>query len=185
MAQKVTCPVCKSQLQEMTKEHLITKKHSKALKTADVDSSEDPALVMIPKPQNKINNDKLINRIEERILDLEDIVYQLLMRQEKILNYYELYGNSPKNNEVRNIKIEEVLNAINELALNNKKKNPWVKICAVVDFLKLNREVDIINFNKLLTEMFKKNLIDLTKAGGPKHPIMYHNRTYGKVAIHK
>ncbi|MFX0076571.1 MAG: hypothetical protein ACFE96_14105 [Candidatus Hermodarchaeota archaeon] len=185
MAQKVTCPVCKSQLLEMTKNHLSTKKHIKALKTAGINSSEDPALDLIPKPQNTVNNDELINRLEDRISDLEDIVYQLLVRQEKILDYYELYENNPLNNGIRKIKIEEVLSAINELALNNKRKDPWVKINDVVNLLDLKLEEDIIDFNKLLTDMFEKELIDLAKAGGPKHPIMYHNRTYGKVAIHE
>ena len=185
MAQKVTCPVCQSQLQEMTKNHLSTKKHIKALKAAGIDSSVDPAIDMIPKPQNTIDIDELINQLEDRISDLEDIVYQLLTRQKKILDYYELYENNAKNNRIRKIKIEEVLNAINELALNNKRKDPWVKISDVVNFLDLNREADIINFNKLLTGMFEKNIINLAKAGSPKHPIMYQNRTYGKVAINK
>jgi hypothetical protein len=169
----------------MTMKHLRTKKHSNALKAAGFDSSKDPALEMIPKPQNPKKNDELINQLEDRILNLEDIVYQLLERQEKILNYYELYENNPKTNSIRKIKIEEVLNAINELALDNKRKDPWVKINDVANLLELNREVDIINFNELLTDMFKRNLIDLSKAGGPKQPIIYHNRTYGKVAIIK
>jgi hypothetical protein len=185
MTQKVTCPVCQSQLREMNTKHISTKKHSMALKTAGIDSSKDPALDMIAKPQNTIKNDELINRLEDRISDLEEIVYQLLMRQEKILNYYELYDNNLKDNGVRKIKIEEVLKAINELALNNKRKDPWVRINDVVNILELNREVDIINLNNLLTDMFKKNMIDLANAGGPKQPIMYHNRTYGKVAIRK
>jgi hypothetical protein len=185
MAQKVTCPVCQSQLQEMTKNHLSTKKHTKALQTAGINSSEDPALDLIPKPQNTTNNDEIIRRLEDRILDLEDIVYQLLLRQEKILDYYEFYENNPQNTGILKIKIEDVLNAINDIAQNNKKKDPWVKINDVVNLLQLNREADIIDFNKLLTEMFEKKLIDLTKAGGLKNPIMYYNRTYGKVAIHK
>ena len=183
MAQKLTCPVCKSKLQEMTKGHLSTKKHAKALKNAGVDSSEDPALDLIPKPQKEVNNDNIVNRMEDRISNLEDIVYQLLLQQERILSYYDL--DDHKNNGKQNIKTAEILGAINQLAQNNKRKNPWVKIDAIVNLLNIDREDDIINLNKLLADMFNRKLIDLAETGNPKHPIMFQNRTYGKVAIQK
>ncbi|MFX0012562.1 MAG: hypothetical protein ACFE9R_19775 [Candidatus Hermodarchaeota archaeon] len=185
MAQKVTCPVCKSKLQEMTKGHISTKKHAKALKNAGVDSSADPALDLIPKPQKEINDDNIVNRMEDRISNLEDIVYQLLEQQERILSYYDLDINNLKNNGKQEIKTAEILRAINQLAQNNKRKNPWVKIDAVVNLLNIDSEVDIINLNKLLTDMFNKKLIDLAETGNPKHPILFQNRTYGKVAIQK
>ena len=122
--------------------------------------------------------------MEDRISNLEDIVYQLLVQQETILNYYDLGYNNHKNKGKQDIKMEEILGAINELAQNNKRKNPWVTIDAVVNFMKLDREADIISLNKRLSEMFNKNLIDLSEAGSPKHPILFENRTYGKVAIH-
>jgi hypothetical protein len=122
MAQKVTCPVCKSKLQEMTQGHLNTKKHAKALKNAGIDSSEDPALGLIPKPKKEINNSNVVNRMEDRIANLEDIVYQLLVQQERILNYYDLDDNNHKNKGKQDIKIGEILETINLLAQNNKRK---------------------------------------------------------------
>ena len=180
--QKVICPVCFSELREMTKGHISTKKHTKALKTAGLESSEDPSLELIPIPKKKLTFDDKISRLEERIVGLEDIMYQLLLQQETILNHYNLIRTKPKKSEPRNLTTHEILEAIYKCSQRNRRKNPWVKIDDVVELLELTREVDIINLNKTLTDMFNKKMIDPADAGNSKHPIIFENRTYGKVA---
>ena len=182
ITQKLICPVCLSELREMTKGHINSKKHTKALKSKGIDSSEDPALAMIPVPRKKLTVDEKIDRLEERIVGLEDIMYQLLLQQETILNHYNLIRAIPKKNQPKNITTHDILEAIYKCTQRNRRKKPWVKIDDVVELLELTREVDIINFNKMLTSMFNKKMIDLADAGNSKHPIIFENRTYGKVA---
>ena len=51
MTPPVKCPVCGSELKEMTTSHMHTKKHQEALKKEKIDPSDDPALKLIEKPQ--------------------------------------------------------------------------------------------------------------------------------------
>ena len=182
MAQKITCPVCKSKLQKMTKVHIGSKRHSSALQNAGINPSKDPALVMIPTTQKKKSKDSITNQIEHRLSNLEKVVYQLQLQQEKILNYSNLKSDKIKKKKIRDIKPEEVLGAINKCVQNNQRQSRWVKIDDVISLLKINREEDLNNLNKILINMFNKNMIDLAEGGDPKYPINYQNRIYGMVA---
>jgi hypothetical protein len=183
MAHKITCPVCKSNLKEMTKGHLSTRKHTHALKIAGIDPSEDPAFPLIPKVQDTIIKDAALNQIEERLIHLEDIVYQLLVQQEKILNYYKLDSAKTRKDRTRYIKTDEILEVINICIQTNKKKNRWVKIDDIVKILKINRKRDLESLDRQLITMFNKRLIQLAKGGHPQHPISYQDHVYGMVAL--
>ncbi len=182
MAQKITCPVCKSKLQKMTKGHIDTNKHSSALQDAGINPSKDPALGMIQTTQKKKSKDHITNQIEHRLSNLEKVVYQLQLQQEKILNYSNLKSDKIKKKKIRSLKPEEVLGAINKCVQNNQRQSRWVKIDDVISLLKINREEDLNNLNKILINMFNKNMIDLAEGGDPKYPINYQNRIYGMVA---
>ena len=183
MTQKINCPVCNSLLQEMTKGHLSTRKHTHALKIAGIDPSEDPAFSLIPKVQETILNDATLNQIEQRLVHLEDIVYQLLVQQEKILNYYKLDSAKTRKDRTRYIRSDEILEVINICIQTNKKKNRWVKIDDVVTMLKIKRKRDLESLDRQLITMFNKHLIALGKGGHPQHPINYQNHVYGMVAL--
>ena len=169
----------------MTKGHLITKKHTHVLKNALIDPSEDPALQLIPKVQESKIKYAPISQIEDRLLNLEDIVYHLLVQVEKILNDYKLESVKTRNERTRYIRTNEILEAINICVQINKKKNRWVKIDDVVDILEVNRKRDLENLDRKLITMFNKKLIELAKGGHPSHPIIYQDNTYGMVALQK
>jgi hypothetical protein len=185
MAQKIICPVCKWQLQEMTEEHLSTKKHTRALKIADIDPSEDPALSLITKFQERIIKNTPISQIEHRLINLEDIVYHLHLQLDKILSDYELESAETSKERARYIRTNEIIEAINICVQINKRKNRWVKIDDVVEILEVNCKRDLESFDKKLTTMFKRNLIKLAKGGHPSHSIIYQDNAYGMVALQK
>jgi len=182
MTQKITCPICKSQLQKMTIGHIGTNKHSSALQKAGIDPSKDPALGLITTTQKKKSKGKINVQIEHRVSNLEKVVYQLQLQQEQILNHFNLKSDKIKKKKERYIKPEEILGAINKCVQINQRQSRWVKIDDVISLLKINREEDLNNLNKILINMFNKNLIDLAEGGDPKYPINYQNRIYGMVA---
>lgn len=182
MIQKITCPVCKSQLQRMTKSHIDTKRHSNALQKAGIDTLKDPALDLITTVQKKKSKNKIIEQIEHKLSNLENVVYQLQLQQEQIFNYLNLKSDKIKKKKVRDIKPEEILGAINKCVQNVQRQSRWVKINDVISLLKIYREEDLDNLNKILINMFNKNMIDLAEGGDPKYPIIYQNRIYGMVA---
>ena len=182
MSQKITCPVCKSQLQKMTKNHVGTKRHAGALKKSGIDASKDPALdliVLTKKKESKSNNFK---KIELRISNLEKVVSQLKLQQEQILNYSNLKIDKIKKKKIRDLQPEEILGAINKCVQNYRRQSRWVKIDDVISLLKIYREEDLNNLNKILINMFNKNIIDLAEGGDPKYPVIYQNRIYGMAA---
>ncbi|MFX0076572.1 MAG: hypothetical protein ACFE96_14110 [Candidatus Hermodarchaeota archaeon] len=183
MAQAIICPVCKSQLQEMTKGHLITKKHTHALKLAFIDPFEDPALSLIPDVQERIIESVPLSLIEQRLLNLEEIVYHLYMQLEKILSDSELENAKTRNERTRYIRTNEILEAINICVQINKKRNRWVKIDDIVEILEVNCERDLESFDRKLIKMFNRNLIEFAKGSHPIHSILYQDNAYGMVAL--
>jgi hypothetical protein len=169
----------------MTKGHLITKKHTHALKIAVIDPSKDPALPLIPKVQERIIEDAPISQIEHRLVNLENIVYHLHLQLEKILSYYNLESDETRNERARYIRTNEILEAINICVQINKRKNRWVKIDDVVEILEIYRERDLESFDRKLITMFNRNLIELAKGGHPSHSIFYQDNAYGMVALQK
>ena len=182
MTQKITCPVCKSQLQKITKNHLGTKKHSSALQKAGIKPSEDPALDLIEVSQKKKSKDDT-SQILYRLSNLESVVNQLKIQQEQILNYLNIKVGVFKKKKVIEINQEQILGAIDKCVQINQRKSRWVKIDDVISLLKIYPEEDINNFNNVIIKMFNKNMIDLAEGGDPKYPILYQNRIYGMVTV--
>jgi len=182
MSQKVTCPVCKSQLQRITKDHLSRKKHLDALQKAGIKISNDPALKLIKSPQKKANKNTDIEQIVYKLSSLENVVNQLQIQQEQILNYLNIKSDNNKKKKVRKISQEEILDAIDKCVQIYQRKSRWVKIDDVISLLKIYHEEDLKNFNNILIKMFNQNMIDLAEGGDPKYPILYQNRIYGMVA---
>jgi len=182
MSIKMTCPVCKSQLQKMTNKHIDSKKHTSALRKAKIDVSKDPALNLIKKVQKKQSKKNNFEQILYRLSNLEKIVYQLQKQQEQISNYINLKSEVIKKKKIKDVKPKEILGAINRCVKNNQNQSRWVKINDVISLLKLYQEQDLNSFNKILISMFNKNIIDLAEGGDPKYPVTYQNRIYGMVA---
>ena len=185
MTQKIICPVCKNQLQEMTKVHLLTKKHIHALKLAVIDPFEDPALTLIPKDQETIINGEPISHIKRRLLNLEDIVYHLHMQLEKILSDYNLQNGENRKERTGYIRKSEIIEAINICVQINKKRNRWVKIDDIVEILEVTRERDLESFDRKLINLFNRNLIEFAKGSHLSHSIFYQDSVYGMVALQK
>lgn len=182
MTQKVSCPVCKSQLQKITKEHLKTKKHLSALQKAGIKASNDPALNLIKTPQKKERKNRDIEQIVDKLLNLENVVNQLQIQQEQIFNYLNIKSDKVIKKKVKKIKQEEILDAVDKCVQIYKGKSRWVKIDDVISLLKIHREEELNSLNNILIMMFNQNVIDLAEGGEPKYPILYQNRIYGMVA---
>ena len=182
MTQKITCPVCKNQLQRITKDHLRTKKHLNELQKAGIKSSNDPALSLIKTPQKKESKNTAIEQIVYKLSNLENVVNQLQIQQEQILNYLNIKSDNSKKKKVRKISQEEILDAIDKCVQIYQRKSRWVKIDDVISLLKIHHEEELKNLNNILIKMFNQNMIDLAEGGDPKYPILYQNRIYGMVA---
>lgn len=191
MSSKVKCPVCGSQLQSVTKKHIDSKKHQEALKKKGIPESQDPTLEILDKKSQKKEVKKHITgEIDERVVNLEKTVNLLKENQEMILKMLESinlkesnYMNKTSLKPKYKLKIEDIQSAINRCVQNNNNKSLWVKIDDVISILKLNREEDRNNFDKIVIKMFNKNIVDLAEGGDPKYPLNYQNREYGMVAL--
>ena len=172
MTQKVTCPVCKSQLQRITKDHLRTKKHLSALQKAGIKTSNEPALNLIKTPKKKESKNRDIEQIVYKLLNLENVVNQLQIQQEQIFNYLNIKSDKARKKKVKNISQGEILDAIDKCVQIYNRKSRWVKIDDVISLLKIHREEELNSLNNILIMMFNQNVIDLAEGGEPKYPIL-------------
>ncbi|MHA1492107.1 MAG: hypothetical protein ACTSRI_20945 [Promethearchaeota archaeon] len=194
------CPVCNTTLKTITQKHIDTNKHQNNLKKAGIEPSKDPTIKLIPQPSRskgsrkariqkstKIESSKLFEQLNKKFTVFEKIIEDLQKNQKEIVKRINLINKRINLESVedskRKLKIDDIVRAINKCIQNNNNESRWVKLDDIISILKLNREIDRVNLNKLLIKMFNKNLIDLAEGGNPKYPLIYQNRVFGMLTF--